>query len=402
MRFEKKRIVTALLCLLMLSFIISIAFIHKSKSSAFTEASADSPETIADTSASEGDLQSSSESASASEGDLQAPSEGASASEGDLPAPSESAPASEGDLQSSSESTSASEDNSQTPSGTPIPSATPEIIVERLDSEKTMYAASPVNVRTGPSTDYELCGYLNTADAVTVRGNADTGWYLIFYKEQECFVSNKYLQDTPPAVSSENISNNVQTASANTEGAPASSVPAQSAPAQPAPTAAPAKVVASTIFVGDSRFVQMHEAVGDTGVTWICENAKGYNWFVENAIPRIDNLVGNGTKILINLGVNDTKHADNYINMVNGKAAEWTGKGAIVYYASVNPCWENPYVTNDEVISFNSKLSANLVGINWIDSYTYLTENGYRLVDGLHYSDDTYAVIYNYFITCIQ
>lgn len=358
MTFENKRIAAALFCILLMGFTIGIAVFHKQEEASVAK-------TATHTAA--GARDSGAEQASPSPAETPSPTATATAVPSATPSPK--------------------------PALSPSPSPTPELVVERLETEKTMYVSSPVNVRMGPSTDYGLCGHLNTASAVTVRGIADTGWYLILYNEQECFVSNKYLQDTPPATPAP-----AQPAPENT----ASFGQATQNTAQPAPTPAPPKVVASTIFVGDSRFVQMHEAVGETGVTWICENAKGYKWFVENAIPRIDNLVGNGTKILINLGVNDTKHADNYINMVNGKAAEWTSKGATVYYASVNPCWENPYVTNDEVIAFNTKVSANLVGVHWIDSYTFLTENGYRLVDGLHYSDDTSAVIYNYFITCIQ
>lgn len=380
MIFEKKRILAALLCVFMLGCTLYVSF---------TDIPGTSPKTALTKDVTE---EATAESAANSD-----PSDTQTSPEDQVAA----------SLQSASPEPTAKPTATPKPTAVPTPTAspeptpspTPELVVERFESEKTMYVSSPVNVRMGPSTDYELCGHLNTSAPVTVRGVADTGWYMIVYKEQECFVSNNYLQDTPPATP----------APAPAAPAPQAAQPAapQAAPAPtavptPAPTPAPARVVASTIFVGDSRFVQMHEAVGETGVTWICESAKGYNWFVENAIPRIDNLVGKGTKILINLGVNDTKHADKYINMVNGKAAEWTSKGATVYYASVNPCWENPYVTNDEVIAFNSKVSANLVGVHWIDSYTFLTENGYRLVDGLHFSPETSAVIYNYYITSIQ
>ena len=276
--------------------------------------------------------------------------------------------------------------------------------VDRWEEAKTMYVISPVNVRKGPSTSYELCGHLAAADPITVLGTANTGWYLIAYQDEENFVSNRYLQDTPPtpAPQEQLIADAPQASAAQDQTASNETPAAAPQPQAPAPTAEPPKAVASTIFVGDSRFVQMHEAVGDNGVTWICENSKGYLWFEEKAVPRIDNLVGQGTKILINLGVNDTQHADSYITLVNGKAAEWTQKGATVYYASVNPVWENPYVTNDQVVAFNSKVSAGLSGVVWIDSYTYLTENGYRLVDGLHYADETYSAIYSYFMSRIQ
>ena len=156
------------------------------------------------------------------------------------------------------------------------------------------------------------------------------------------------------------------------------------------------------IFVGDSRMVQMHEALGNTGVLYIAENAKGYDWFVEKAIPQIDSSCGKGSRIVINLGVNDPGNADKYVAMVNAKAAEWTAKGAKVYYALVNPVWDNPYTTEDQVVSINNKLAAGLVGVKILDTHTYLVNNGYRLIDGLHYDGPTYASLYSYILSNIM
>lgn len=152
------------------------------------------------------------------------------------------------------------------------------------------------------------------------------------------------------------------------------------------------------IFVGDSRFVQMHEAMGETGAKYFAQNAQGYKWFSETAIPNIDKCVGKGIKIVINLGVNDPGNADKYVALVNAKAAEWTAKGAKVYYATVNPVWENPYTTEEQVVMINSKLIAGLQGVKIIDTHTYLMSSGYKLRDGLHYDAPTYQKIYTYII----
>lgn len=160
-------------------------------------------------------------------------------------------------------------------------------------------------------------------------------------------------------------------------------------------------VVFPIIFVGDSRMVQMHEAMGNTGVLYIAENAKGYDWFVEKAIPQIDSACGKGSKIVINLGVNDTGNADKYVAMVNAKAIEWKAKGAKVYYALVNPVWDNPYTSEDQVIRINNKLVSGLAGVNIIDTHTFLVNNGYRLVDGLHYDGPTYASLYSFILSNI-
>ncbi len=155
-------------------------------------------------------------------------------------------------------------------------------------------------------------------------------------------------------------------------------------------------VVAPVIFVGDSRTVQTHELMGETGVTWIAENSKGYNWFVENAIPRIDSCAGKGSKIVINLGVNDLGNIDRYITLVNQKAIEWRAKGAKVYYETVNPVSENPYASEDKVVYFNNKIKNGLIGVNIINTHDYLMSTGYRLRDGLHYDGPTSLAIYNY------
>ena len=68
--------------------------------------------------------------------------------------------------------------------------------VTKLD--KTMYAKSTVNVRKGPSTDFEKVGSLSVGKQVKVVGQSDqTGWYLIQFDGKEGYVSNSYLQDKP-------------------------------------------------------------------------------------------------------------------------------------------------------------------------------------------------------------
>lgn len=168
--------------------------------------------------------------------------------------------------------------------------------------------------------------------------------------------------------------------------------------------AANAEAVAASqgvIFVGDSRTVQMQGAVGLSAAKFIAENSKGYAWFKDVAIPMIDANVGKGSKIVINLGVNDPGNIDNYIALVNAKAFEWNAKGAKVYYATVNPVSENPYTSQTQVDYFNSKLLPGLVGVGIIDTNTFLKTNGYALVDGLHFTDATYVKLYHYILSNI-
>ncbi len=274
----------------------------------------------------------------------------------------------------------------------------PEYTVTSFEETKTMYSTDSVNIRKGPSTDYDIIGGLKRGQEITVTGQADTSWYEVKYGEDKAFVSNQYLQDEKPidelaAVPDTNANENAQQNSEEQTASP-------EAEAQQPVTEV--KNVAGVIFVGDSRFVQMQNSVGENSCTWIAESSKGYNWFNEKAIARIDNNVGNGSKILINLGVNDVGNLQKYISLVNTKANEWVGKGATVYYSSVNPVWENPYVTEEQVEYFNSQMQANLnENVHWIDSHSYLNAVGYRLVDGLHYSTETYQTLYAYYMSCM-
>lgn len=250
----------------------------------------------------------------------------------------------------------------------------PKEVTEKItafDAPKTMYATVALNVRRGPSTDYEVVSHLTLAQAVEVTGQAETGWYQLMVDGVPAYASHKYLSETKVEIPAP-----VQQAAAT---------------GTPAATVAPAGV----IMVGDSRCVQMQAAVGGGGCSWICENSKEYTWFSETAIPKFDQYVGNGTKVVINMGVNDPEHYKQYAELINAKAAEWAQRGAKTYLVSVNPVWENPYTTQEQVDTFNANVPGMLVGVTWIDTSSWLNTNGYRLLDGLHYDDPTYVNIFN-------
>lgn len=70
------------------------------------------------------------------------------------------------------------------------------------DCEAVKYAQQTVNVRSGPSTDFDKVGSLSTNDEVTVTGTCnETGWYRIVYGDGVAYVSNKYLGDSKVEVS---------------------------------------------------------------------------------------------------------------------------------------------------------------------------------------------------------
>ena len=287
--------------------------------------------------------------------------------------------ATEIDENASAYRTESDEDNLRavTDTGTDINAETAEYEVTALEEPIVMYASDSIRVRLGPSTDYEIIGFVNLGWDVTVTGQADTGWYEILYNKEKAFVSNEYILDEKPA--EEPALQTAETAPVTEE-----------------------ENVADFILVGDSRFVQMKNSVGENSCTWLAEGSKGCKWFNNNAVARIDNCVGDGSIILINLGVNDPENLSKYLTLVNAKAEEWTGKGATVYYASVNPVGESRYVTEEQVQYFNAQLQDGLSdNVHWIDSHSYLASVGYELIDGLHYSKETYRNLYAYYMSCM-
>lgn len=69
----------------------------------------------------------------------------------------------------------------------------PDYTVEPRD--EVLYVKKAVNVRKGPSTDYEKIGALSKGTEVQITGIADTGWYQIQYNNETAYVSASYLLD---------------------------------------------------------------------------------------------------------------------------------------------------------------------------------------------------------------
>ena len=267
-----------------------------------------------------------------------------------------------------------------------------------------MQAAVPVHVRTGPGVQWPSIGVLAQGQVVSVLASDPSGWQMIDYGGESGYVNGAYLAAVP-AASGEAQAGMLPQAGQNIPGEGTLPQAGQNIPGEGTlPQAGPIIPGAAMVFIGDSRFVQMEEAVGENPYVWIAESGKGLDWFEEKGVQRADAVIGTGTRVLINLGVNDVRNIDRYITFFNQKAAEWTLRGAVVYYASVNPVWTNPYVTKEQVEAFNQKLQANLAPyVIWIDSYSWMQAAGMRIVDGLHYDEATYRNLYAlYLMTCMN
>ncbi|MBR5421912.1 MAG: SH3 domain-containing protein [Lachnospiraceae bacterium] len=269
---------------------------------------------------------------------------------------------------------------------------------EKMAESHTLYATGQdgTNVRSGPGTQYDILGTLAKGEAVEAYGEAENGWFEVEYKGAKGYASANYLsEETEDKQAAAEPAAAEPTAAAEGDAQPPAAEPTEAPAAVPTTPPVAAVAPAGVLMIGDSRCVQMRDQSGGCGAMWICENGKGYDWFVETAIPQADPIVGRGTKVVICLGVNDTDHGYSYATMINSLAATWGARGAKLYYVSVNPVSDNPWTTMEEVLGINNYMISNLIGVRYIDTCSYLIANGYNMIDGMHFDAATNLLILN-------
>lgn len=144
------------------------------------------------------------------------------------------------------------------------------------------------------------------------------------------------------------------------------------------------------VFIGDSRTEGLRGVNTNSSNVFQCKSSMGYDWMMSTGFPAADSYAKQGTSFIILMGVNDLYNQSKYITAINSKAKEWTSKGANVFYASVGPVENDPYASNSEIESFNNALKSGLSSdVTFIDLYAELTSNGFKTVDGTHYTTDT-------------
>ena len=86
----------------------------------------------------------------------------------------------------------------------PEPEPAPENILIFTDCNETVYATDTVNLRSGPSTDYEKVGSLKSGDSVVRTGTGIDqfeNWSRIQLGDgSEVYVNNNYISTTKPVI----------------------------------------------------------------------------------------------------------------------------------------------------------------------------------------------------------
>lgn len=265
----------------------------------------------------------------------------------------------------------------------------PGFVVEQFSAPKLMNVTKNAVVRTLPDNNAAKLTSVTAGNTVWGWGQTNTGWYFVQVGSQIGYV--RYEAAT--------YATQAQIAAAQAQAAQQAQIAAAAAN-QPS-------VAAGIVFIGDSRMVTLKDAVernlGSCAAAVVAKNGSRHEWLHDTGIPQADKIIGKGSRVIINMGVNDLSDADKYAKDVNYWAAVWSARGAQIYYASVNPVWANSYgMTEERVKLFNDRLKGQLIPqIIWLDSHDYLMGVGVHASDGVHYKDDTNLVLYQYYLSMI-
>ncbi len=152
------------------------------------------------------------------------------------------------------------------------------------------------------------------------------------------------------------------------------------------------------IWSGDSRTVGVQRAVkNNTDDFFVAASGEGYEWLYDTGVVQVEDLISSypDLPVIFNFGVNDYENLENYLSLY--EAITEAHPDTVFYFLSVNPIdpKECSAITNEEIEQFNAQIAAVYPDC-FLDSYHYLEEVGCEIVDGIHYSENTYRTIYQF------
>lgn len=149
----------------------------------------------------------------------------------------------------------------------------------------------------------------------------------------------------------------------------------------------------SYLLVGDSRLVGLNQATNissDSRYDVKAKNGEGYSWLTKQTLD-------SSKTIVFMLGVNDLYKVQSYASYYNNLIAN----GYSIIFVTVAPVDEdkerkNGYeVLNADIDSFNATIKRE-VNCTVLDLNTYMNLHGFDTKDGVHYTEETYKLIYDF------
>lgn len=154
------------------------------------------------------------------------------------------------------------------------------------------------------------------------------------------------------------------------------------------------------VFVGDERLQTLASYSYDDTDMWLCRASADAEWFLDTACPSVTENLTKGSTIIVSLGLSDLSRADDYVTIINTYAQTWKEKGCKVYFVSLGPVDSTAYVSNEDIMAFNTVIFNNTT-CGFVDTYNYLASDGFSTTDGINYDGVTSQSMYDYIVNNI-
>lgn len=166
------------------------------------------------------------------------------------------------------------------------------------------------------------------------------------------------------------------------------------------------------IFVGDSRTLGMRDALRRSSRrdedVFVGRVGEGVRWFIEEGMDEMSDAIKENPDlpVVLNLGVNDPLEIDDYIVTYWDCIREHPDTD--FYIMSVNPIDEEFLLESETAVEevLDTINNLNIAKLNialkkefasrYLDCATWLKENGFDTVDGLHFSTSTYLKVHDF------
>jgi len=151
----------------------------------------------------------------------------------------------------------------------------------------------------------------------------------------------------------------------------------------------------------DEAEVLPPDTIGDgEDCLFIGKVGEGLRWFLESGLPRMAAVIEQEPSIpvVIALGVNDLDEREHYLETYASLLGQFPDTD--FYFMSVNPVEPELlsetavlFVKTEEIEAFNEALAAAFPQ-QFLDCASFLAEDGFTTVDGIHYDYDTYCKVH--------
>ena len=172
-------------------------------------------------------------------------------------------------------------------------------------------------------------------------------------------------------------------------------------------------LVHKIIFVGDSRTIGMQNALKkylpDDDCVFVGKVGEGCSWFLSDGKSLMADAISQNpdAPVVLNFGVNDPDQIDEYLAAYRDMVAEYPD--TTFWFLSVNPVQRArmieygasedalDLVTNTNITKLNLAIQQAFPD-HYLDSSTILKLEGFRTVDGLHFTGQTYLRIHRFVV----